>query len=82
MEALLPDDLERHIQMNRSKLVGYATLRAEMKPSLGGHETAETRHDCVFSLGVEGSMLRRWCPSAWPTEGRRGETVSDWTSQL
>ena len=30
LEALLPEDLEHHTQMNRSRLVNYATLRAEI----------------------------------------------------
>ena len=31
LEALLPDDLEKHVQMNRARLNSYNLLREEMK---------------------------------------------------
>ena len=30
LEALLPEDLERHIQMNRNRLVSFAKLRVDI----------------------------------------------------
>ena len=31
LEALLPDDLEKHVQLNRAKLTSYGVLREEIK---------------------------------------------------
>ena len=37
--ALLPDDLEKHVQLNRAKLTSYGVLREEIKTycECGGH---------------------------------------------
>ena len=31
LEALLPDDLEKHVQMNRARLTSYCVLREEIR---------------------------------------------------
>ena len=31
LEALLPDDLEKHVQLNRARLTSYGVLREEIK---------------------------------------------------
>ena len=31
LEALLPDDLEKHVQLNRGRLTSYGVLREEIK---------------------------------------------------
>ena len=42
LEALLPDDLEKHVQLNRAKLTSYGVLREEIKTycECGGHANA------------------------------------------
>ena len=52
-EELLPEDLERHIQMNRNRLVDYATMSAENVLS------AEARVTSVKPLSSEKRQHRR-----------------------
>ena len=42
LEALLPDDLEKHVQLNRARLNSYGVLRGEVKTycECGGHANA------------------------------------------
>ena len=42
LEALLPDDLEKHVQLNRAKMTSYGVLREEIKTYCGcrGHANA------------------------------------------
>ena len=35
LEALLPDDLEKHVQLNRARLTWYGVLREEIKTYCG-----------------------------------------------
>ena len=42
LEALLPDDLEKHVQLNHARLISYGVLREEVKTycECRGHENA------------------------------------------
>ena len=39
LEALLPDDLEKHVQLNRARLTSYGVLREEIKTYCGSRST-------------------------------------------
>ena len=45
LEALLPDDLEKHVQLNRARLTSYGVLREEIKTycECRGHEARNVR---------------------------------------
>ena len=45
LEALLPDDLEKHVQLNRARLTSYGLLREEIKTycECRGHEARNVR---------------------------------------
>ena len=45
LEALLPDDLAKHVQLNRSRLTSYGVLREEIKTTVtvGATQLLETR---------------------------------------
>ena len=45
LEALLPDDLEKHVQLNRARLTSYGVLREEIKTycDCRGHANARRR---------------------------------------
>ena len=44
LEALLPDDLEKHVQLNRARLTSYGVLREEIKTYCEGRGHANARN--------------------------------------
>ena len=50
LEALLPDDLEKHVQLNRARLNSYGVLREEIKTycECGGHANARNKKQKRF----------------------------------
>ena len=59
LEALLPDDLEKHVQLNRARLTSYGVLREEIKTycECRGHaNTRNTRQKGLSHPGGDDSM--------------------------
>ena len=58
LEALLPDDLEKHVKLNRARLTSYGVLREEMK----------THCDCrghAARIAKQKGSSPRWTSVRW-----------------
>ena len=58
LEALLPDDLEKHVQLNRARLTSYGVLREEIKTYCGcrGHAARNVRQKGPSHTGGDDPM--------------------------
>ena len=58
LEALLPDDLEKHVQLNRARFTSYGVLREEVKTycECGGHANARN----VRQKGPSHQVTTQW----------------------
>ena len=58
LEALLPDDLEKHVQLNRARLNSYGVLREEIKTycECGGHAARNAKQKGLSHPGGDDQM--------------------------
>ena len=63
LETLLPDDLKKHVQLNRARLTSYGVLREEIKTycECGGYANARKRETERFITPRRRRPNGHWC---------------------